>query len=537
MLTVKAHIENNNYESVIVRIVTLHTGAVLETYEIQRKPSEETLREAYDWINSKYLNIDIATQGFSSNPAKNKFNASGKLREKSVVFNPSASSSLVTFEEYVQENTLSVATPAEIRSSLQGYDEFMKQSGLSSAASQDTSFEEECSDTEQDQLKQSLDGSISTINGTEYSTLAQLAVADNLLPTETEADPILDQEALSRHTMDSTINATYGRLLNRTSGVLPSTKPLVNLGGMPGSSVRSPSATKDASDGRKGIAGDHMAEPVPGFKPCKGDQIISNNNNASIVLTRDRNSVLTSGYGGKGNSQAAAIDIVCGRMSPTPRAVDDKDSPIQVSPMFVPVETEYGTLVDAARMYISQKSDIDSYFNIVEGTIGNSEARSAVGIKADSVRLVANEGIKLVTKTDKINSQGGRIKKIRGVDIIANNDDKNLQPMTLGDNTAECISDLANIVDSLVGALQTTINNVAQLDVALATHVHPSPFFGAPTLPSPNGAPQCLASLIEFVSVETFSNSAMKWNINSFKWKYLRQGSARSIRSKFNNVN
>ena len=37
MLTVKAHIENNNYESVIVRIVTLHTGAVLETYEIQKK--------------------------------------------------------------------------------------------------------------------------------------------------------------------------------------------------------------------------------------------------------------------------------------------------------------------------------------------------------------------------------------------------------------------------------------------------------------------------------------------------------------------
>ena len=536
MLTVRAHIENNNYESVLVRILGRHTGAVFETYEIQRKPSEETLREAYDWINSKYLNIDISTQGFSGNITKNKFNSSGKLREKSTTFNPSASSSIVTFEEYVQQNTLSVASPAEIRLSLQGYNEFIKQSGLSGVANQRPDTEEECSDTETVQLRQGLDGSISTISGVEYSTRAP-DTADSLIPTDIEADLDLNQEALSRHSIDSTINATYGRLLNRATGILPSTKPLIDLTGMPGFSKQGSVGAKDASDGRKGVAADHMAEPVPNFKPFKGDKIISNSNNASIVLTRDRNSVLTSGYGGKGNSQAAAIDIVCGRMSPSPRAVDDKDSPLEVSPMFVPVETEYGTLVDAARIYISQKSDIDSYFNIVEGTIGSSEARSAVGIKADSVRLVANEGIKLVTKTDKMNSQGGRIKKIRGVDIIANNDDKNLQPMTLGDNTAECINDLANIVDSLVGALQTTVNNVAQLDVALSTHVHPSPFYGVPTLPSPNGGPQCVASLIEFVSVETFSNSAMKWNINSFKWKYLRQGSARSIRSKFNNVN
>ena len=84
MLTVRAHIENNNYESVLVRILGRHTGAVFETYEIQRKPSEETLREAYDWINSKYLNIDISTQGFSGNITKNKFNSSGKLSRNRV---------------------------------------------------------------------------------------------------------------------------------------------------------------------------------------------------------------------------------------------------------------------------------------------------------------------------------------------------------------------------------------------------------------------------------------------------------------------
>lgn len=531
MLTVRAHIENKNYESLLVRILRQHTGAVVETYEIQKKPSEETLQEAYDWINSKYLNIDIKTQGFSGNLPKNSFNSSGKLREAKIVFNPSSSSSIVTFEEYVTQNSLPVNTPAEIRTSLQAYDQFIFESGLSNTIQPSEDEEVQCTDTETFNLRQGLDGSISTINGTDYSTKSSTLETISLDTDDQQLG--LDQEALSKEAIDSAVNNVYGRLLGRASGVLPSTKSSVNLNGLPSST----SQTSEVSSGKSGVAGDHMKEAVPNFKPFKGDKVIANNNNASIVLTRDRNSVMTSGYGGKGHTQAAAIDIVCGRMAPEPKSVNSDDAPLEVSPMFVPVETEYGTCVDAARIYISQKSDIDSYFNLSDGAVGNSEARSAVGIKADSVRLVANEGIKLVTKTDKINSQGGRIKKIRGVDIIANNEDKNLQPMTLGDNTAECINDLANIVDSLVGALQTTINNVAQLDVALATHVHPSPFFGAPTLPSPNGAPQCIASLIEFVSVETFSNSAMKWNINSFKWKYLRQGSPRSIRSKFNNVN
>ena len=109
--------------------------------------------------------------------------------------------------------------------------------------------------------------------------------------------------------------------------------------------------------------------------------------------------------------------------------------------------------------------------------------------------------------------------------------------MVLGDNMQKCVGEMAEMINNLIGALQATINNVAQLDVALASHVHISPFFGAPTLPSPNGAPMCIASLIELVSVESFSSAAQKWNVNTFKWKYLKQGSPLTIRSKYNNVN
>ena len=65
---------------------------------------------------------------------------------------------------------------------------------------------------------------------------------------------------------------------------------------------------------RKGVGGDVLDEPVPDFNKAKYDHIIQNKNNASITLTRDRNTNLMSGYGGRGNTGAAAIDIVAGRM-------------------------------------------------------------------------------------------------------------------------------------------------------------------------------------------------------------------------------
>ena len=82
---------------------------------------------------------------------------------------------------------------------------------------------------------------------------------------------------------------------------------------------------------------------------------------------------------------------------------------------------------DAARIYISQLTNVDTNFGISEGKTGLLKARSAVAIKADGVRIVAREGIKLVTQTDVVNSQGGLspINDIYGIDLIAMNDELN----------------------------------------------------------------------------------------------------------------
>jgi len=114
------------------------------------------------------------------------------------------------------------------------------------------------------------------------------------------------------------------------------------------------------------------------------------------------------------------------------------------------VATNKSPELDAARIYISQRADIDSpeYFNLAQGNVGNITNRSAIAIKADSVRIIGREGIKLVTSTDSYNGASGKYigQEIQGIDLIAGNDDSDLQPMVKGDN-------LENVLDSLLGLI------------------------------------------------------------------------------------
>ena len=59
-----------------------------------------------------------------------------------------------------------------------------------------------------------------------------------------------------------------------------------------------------------GIGGNRSIEPVPVFKKSNSEKVYSNSRNAWLVLGVDRNSTLTTGYGGKGHTQCAAIDLV-----------------------------------------------------------------------------------------------------------------------------------------------------------------------------------------------------------------------------------
>tara|TARA_B100000035_G_C21035502_1_gene570699 strand:- start:4043 stop:5698 length:1656 start_codon:yes stop_codon:yes gene_type:complete len=551
MALANAHIKNVNYEHVEIIIRDDFTGAIIGNKIFFEKPSALSLQTARAWVEERYSadNITITTEGFESPLSSKAVNDEGIVVQKPA---PSMSQP-ETFEDFLSQYSVPTNTGEEVESAVDSYMSFMSEQNMSlpptnSDEANYMSMEpEQATGISDDEKIQSLpeDDQTDLLNVKSFHEIYDRYSTDGDSTSQVDGE-VSDAYTPAHQRVFRDMNNTDGQLdrINKKSVYdnpkIPKTrKPAISLAGSnkDDKAKVSKSINSKQSLEKKGVAGDVLDEPVPAYNRAKYDNIIQNKNNASIVFTRDRNTNLLSGYGGKGNTGAGAIDIVCGRMGNDPKKLNDKNKAVQVNPFFVPTETDMGTFVDSARIYISQKADIDDYFKLVDGRVGKSVERSAICIKSDAVRLVGNEGIKLVTKSDPVNSKGGRIKKNRGVDIIANNNDSKLQPMVLGDNMQKCVGEMAEMINNLIGALQATINNVAQLDVALASHVHISPFFGAPTLPSPNGAPMCIASLIELVSVESFSSAAQKWNVNTFKWKYLKQGSPLTIRSKYNNVN
>tara|TARA_Y100001937_G_scaffold128850_1_gene209082 strand:+ start:51210 stop:52298 length:1089 start_codon:yes stop_codon:yes gene_type:complete len=282
-------------------------------------------------------------------------------------------------------------------------------------------------------------------------------------------------------------------------------------------------------------------EEVPGFKLCSGDVPLSGKNNQWIIFCRDRPAGYTSGYGpGQGENQAGAIDMVVGRMSPHPRSKRPDNTPMKVGPIFNSEMYRGDEVVDAARIYISQRTDMDHNFKLSPGRIGRPKDRSGICMKADGVRIIARDaGIKLVTQHNQlINSRGNRSTKINGIDIIAGNNAEDLQPMVLGNNLVECLTSHGVLLDRIVGTIASLIENISALDLALATHIHPQAFpAGIPNIIDPRICSSAVLSISKLVSLDAFSAFAEKYSIEKIDKQYLQPGGEQSILSSHNNVN
>lgn len=197
------------------------------------------------------------------------------------------------------------------------------------------------------------------------------------------------------------------------------------------------------------------------------------NGQAQIVLGVDRPGSRASGYGGKGALQSATIDLVVGRMSGTRKGKGPRDGSIVDNSMFG----------DAARIYISHATDVDLNFGLAEGRMGPVKGHSAVAIKADGVRVIGREGIKLVTGGGKgvkgfglrgeTNSIGGKLLPAPSIELIAGNNSgsrwvwgglsnpfekvENLQPVAMGDNLRDGLDELTDIIMEMWGSLMNFI--------------------------------------------------------------------------------
>mgnify|MGYP005818860165 CR=1 FL=1 len=295
----------------------------------------------------------------------------------------------------------------------------------------------------------------------------------------------------------------------------------------------------DVKSNAKGVAGDAIAEGIPTYIITPTEKIIQNRNNAYIVLGRDRIGNRMDGHGMRGETQAGAIDIVVGRMGSKATKVNKKGETIYVDPIF------HGYPSDAARIYISQKTDIDKAFYLVDGQVGHATTRSAIALKADGIRLIAREGIKLVTGIENKNSQGGDIGEIKGIDLIAGNyggyaDDTHpfaLQPLVKGSNLVKAIEFLVRHVADLTGIMDSLVANQIDFNAKLTEHTHISPFEGR-VIEAPTGlAEDGLTTVHEMVEKTRQSCFTQKKVLVDYIHEFLRDWGDTYILSRFNNTN
>ena len=182
--------------------------------------------------------------------------------------------------------------------------------------------------------------------------------------------------------------------------------------------------------------------------------VVQKNEGAYIVMGQvPMGPAQTSGYGAIG-LPSEAIDMVVGRSAASNKGKGPKKDEV--------VNNDH--MSDAARIYICRLTDIDRDFNIESSPTDprniNKIARSAIAVKADEVRLIGREGIKIVTGKvftpnggEEKNSLGGTILPAPKIDLVAGNNYDNVQGIALGEKTIGCLTELNEIVGQLWSAL------------------------------------------------------------------------------------
>ena len=288
---------------------------------------------------------------------------------------------------------------------------------------------------------------------------------------------------------------------------------------------------KNSLSSKRGFANSHLYDPTNQYEyeAALCEKVYNGEANTWIVLGRDRPGGLESGYGGQGELRAGAIDIVAGRLS----SFDARKTRGKK------VSSNFGA--DAARVYISQKSDIDVNLSIPDGKTGSSIGKSAVAIKADAVRIVARESLKLVTNTDAKLSTGYEAMLGQGVQLIAkNNDNIDMQPIPKGDNLVAAFEGVCLLISKLNGIVQSFVNFQREYNIELAKHQHKSPFFGLDTSVPPEVIQSHITTLQNFFNNLDTDLGLHSYDISRWQMDYIvpiSSPTARYINSLYHTLN
>jgi|TARA_R110000824_G_scaffold99248_2_gene236454 hypothetical protein len=209
------------------------------------------------------------------------------------------------------------------------------------------------------------------------------------------------------------------------------------------------------------------------YKVAPNEEVLKNEG-SYIVLGTDRPDTAASGYGVMGSDRANSIDLVVGRMS---NARKGEGPPGQEGGT---AYVDNSMFADAARVLISQLTDVDKNFGLAAGNTGPSKARASIAAKADTIRLIGREGVNIVTGealdpdgyglTGETNSLGGRISvRAPEINLIAGNHTgtyityggiyhplekiRNLQPAVRGDLLRDALLEITDCIEDIFASL------------------------------------------------------------------------------------
>lgn len=280
---------------------------------------------------------------------------------------------------------------------------------------------------------------------------------------------------------------------------------------------------------QSGLLGSARKEAFPLRITTEAEDLWSGLHNCHIVLGKDRNGDITEGRGSKGQVESGMVHIVAGHYGGNMGEFSPTTELGYANPSF---------MFDSSYIYLSQRSDIDDYLELKPGTVGRSIDKSCIAIKADDVRIVGERGIKLVTTRFAEDSRRQQSVVLKGIDLIAGNDDSDLQPIVKGLNAKDALREMSEIVHGLVGAVINLAAFQMKANSALSIHEHTSNVPAKPTLPfkevmkiTCNGANQN----INDHTIKQCQNLSKK--IDDFRETYLEFNGKKYISSKYNHTN
>jgi hypothetical protein len=209
-----------------------------------------------------------------------------------------------------------------------------------------------------------------------------------------------------------------------------------------------------------GINGKSVFRELPTYNSIESSKIL-NNNNGYINICEDAPGGPGTGYSAFG-TPASSVDIVCGRLTSLPEV--STTSGIYVNDNF---------MYDAARIYVSETTDLEDNFSMPAGENIRQEGKSGIGAQADVIALKGKTGIKLTTgQYGERNSKGGKIRSGSGIELIAGTYTENLQPLVLGDNMEKSLKSMIKRINTLSDIVVDLAQVQNQALILIQSHSH-----------------------------------------------------------------